>query len=196
MTGAISLPNRRRKPRMRLAWILGILVVGGTAYWWRQRSLDSEARELFVPAFAKSNEPFDIDKTLFEGEPVSALMAIAKNGTEEERARAIWGLYHVNHGCTRHCMHSGYCGPPAEARQRMLYLAERGTVGQRAPFLLPTLIDALKDPSPEVRATAASALECMYAEALSAIPALQAALRDPDANVRSRARQALNSIQS
>jgi HEAT repeat protein len=73
----------------------------------------------------------------------------------------------------------------------MLALARSGRIGQRAPVLLPPLVEALKDRSADVRRMAVSALMSMNAEALSACGALTSCLIDTDISVRLEAARAL-----
>ena len=62
------------------------------------------------------------------------------------------------------------------------------------PTCVPALVEALKDPSPAVRADAAYGLTHLSFAARAAVPALAVALRDEDAQVRERASEALGSI--
>jgi RNA polymerase sigma factor (sigma-70 family) len=59
---------------------------------------------------------------------------------------------------------------------------------------VPALIQALKDPSAEVRASAAAILAKLGTDAKDAVPALIAALKDDDAKVRAQAVEALNAL--
>jgi HEAT repeat protein len=69
-----------------------------------------------------------------------------------------------------------------------------GNVGAADPAVMPALIEALDDRSPEVRAKAALALLKSGPAAHSAVAALTKATRDPVAHVRQSAQQALDKI--
>jgi len=73
-------------------------------------------------------------------------------------------------------------------------LAAAGGCGGRDPYGVPALSEALKDPNPDTRYTAANLLGQHGSAARSAMPALCEALKDTDANVRMRAAYSLADI--
>lgn len=81
---------------------------------------------------------------------------------------------------------------PGEARIAALDALALETY--RDPATVPILAAALGDPSPAVRATAASSLRAFGTGASAAIPALQAVLRDTNELVRHEAADALSAI--
>jgi HEAT repeat protein len=67
-------------------------------------------------------------------------------------------------------------------------------MGAKAESAVPTLVDTLADPDPEMRNGAAMALENMGPAAAGAVPALIKALSDGDSRVRQTAVKALGNI--
>jgi HEAT repeat protein len=78
---------------------------------------------------------------------------------------------------------------------RIFALLGSEKLGRRAAEAVPLLVDALKDPSQDVRAFAACALERLGSVAAPAVPALRAALTDENHRVHSCAIDALTKIQ-
>lgn len=62
------------------------------------------------------------------------------------------------------------------------------------PWVVPLLVELLKDDDASVRASAAQALPRFGAEARAALPALRAAAKDEDSGVRQAATEALNEL--
>lgn len=82
-------------------------------------------------------------------------------------------------------------GPPAEVGVQQSAADALAKIGVAA---VPTLLEALENKDPTVRARAASALARMGPTASSAVPALTKALSDPDEDVRRNAARALGQM--
>jgi hypothetical protein len=138
--------------------------------------------------------PFDPARVMFDGAPVADLLRKLERGTDRERSRAATCMKHVYFGLETFAMLTGYWGLMPEQRGAVLKEVKKGRISPRARVLVPALVRALDDPSPEVRRRVASSLMSVGPEALSACPRLRKALRDKDAYVRAWSARALYCI--
>jgi hypothetical protein len=182
--------TRQRIPdsiRILLATVVfTALVLWGVDYY-RTRDV-RRMRNRILEEFAL---PCDAHTTLFDGKPVADLIERARTGSVDERRMAVWGLGLVYKGQSHFGRSSMWGGPSYEERRMRLSLVEDGFVAPRAAVVLPALVGALEDPSPEVRRLAASQLVGIEAQALPACDALRGCLEDTDVETRLWAARAL-----
>lgn len=121
--------------------------------------------------------------TFCSGRRVSAIMSLARTGTEAERVDSVRLLgFSIYEGRDSDCV--GMCAPNFVVKYDH-------QARKRAGYLVPILVMALSDTSEEVRLGAIDALVNMRWHVGAAYTALSAMIGDPSAAVRERAERAL-----
>ncbi|MCA8970706.1 MAG: HEAT repeat domain-containing protein [Planctomycetes bacterium] len=138
-------------------------------------------------------ERFAPDRDLFAGAPVTDLLGTLANGSQEERVDAAYMLWHVYHGCREAAMHTGF-GVKRNQVRAAIAAVKQGASTARGRVVIPALICALDDDSPEVREAVVATLGWIGPEAVLACDRLTTLLLDASPQVRLAAARALFEI--
>ena len=135
---------------------------------------------------------------LFFGPEIgSALLAVIEHENPEVRRLAVYGIgrSQTNAEMSVQYILAAFKDEDSRVREAAV-MAVGGVYKQKHAEIVPALMKAIEDPSPDVRKKAVTMLGWYGGSARAAIPALENVMNDADARLRDEARVAISRIQT